>query len=367
MTSLRVGVSGAGHIATSRHLPAYSQYDRAELVALFEPDTQRARTACDAYGLESATSFADLCDRVDLVSLCTPPAIHSEQAVAALDRGTSVLTEKPMALSVDEADRMVGAADRSDGTLSVVHNFLFMRSVKRALDLVARGEIGSVVRTQAVLMRTGGDEAQYVAEAEGTGNHELRFWNMAPHVLYLTRAFVGSMELRDADATPHETRPGYRSLRARFDGTGGAVGELSFVWDAPLSEWWLLVSGTEGYLAVDLYRDILVRIDAEEDRSPIRVMRVLLESAGQATVGGVVAGVRYLRDRFVDGYRIPDAGFSEQIHGVVDSVLDGREPPVTGADGRAVVRDVADVAEAAGIAARPVGSNEKVSRPATSD
>ena len=349
MTNLQVGIAGAGNIATSRHLPAYRNDDRVTLAAIYDTNVKKARSVGREYGIPSVSSFEELCDRADLLSLCTPPSVHCEQAVTAMEAGCHVLTEKPMAMSIGEANQMIDTAEKTDRVLSVVHNFLFMKSMREARNLVADGAVGDVVRTQAFLIKNEGQGKEYVRAAEEQGNAGIRFWDEAPHMMYLTRAFIGEMSLRNADATAHSSGPGYRSVRARFDGEQEALGGISFMWDAPLSEWWLVIFGDDGLLAVDIYRDLLLQFDAENEHSAIRVISLLLRGVGQATLGGFMAGVRYLRDRFVEGYRIPDAGFSYQIHRIVDAVLKDEVPPVTGTESREVLADMAIIGDATGM------------------
>lgn len=349
MNKLRIGVAGAGNIATSRHIPAYQNNDHAHLAAIYDTDAGKARRVGNTNDLLVVDSFDELLTETDLVSLCTPPSVHRDQAVTALESGCHVLSEKPMAMSVSEATDMIDAAAANDRVLSVVHNFRFMKSIREAVSLVERGAIGDVVRTQAFLVKKEGEGKEYVAEAERNGNEGIRFWDEAPHMMYLTRAFIGNMDLDEATATQFPNQHGYRSIRARFSGEDDTLGGITFFWDSPVSEWWLVVFGTDGLIAIDIYRDLLLQFDAESEHSAVRVISILAQAVGQASVGGFTAGLRYLRDRFVDGYRIPDAGFSYQIHRVVDAVHEGSAPPVTGAESRAVLEDMYAVSEATGL------------------
>jgi len=356
MPNLRVGVVGAGFIANSRHLPAYQNNDRVEVIGIHDKNERKAESVSRNHETPAYGSFDELCEAADVVSLCTPPRVHCEQAVAAMETGCHVLTEKPMAMSMDEAMRMIETAEETNRVFSVVHNFIFMKSIRDARERVAAGEIGNVVRTQAFIVKKENQSKEYVQDALERGDVGVQFWDEAPHMMYLTRAFIGEMNLGDAQGTTHNDRPGYRSVRAQFTGEGDALGGISFMWDAPLSEWWFVIFGEDGLIAVDIYRDLLLQFSAEAEHSALRVISLLYSAVGQAALGGITAGLRYLQDRFVEGYEIPDAGFSYQIHCFVDAVIEGEEPPITGAESRAVLGDMYAISEATGISVTPDNS-----------
>jgi predicted dehydrogenase len=103
---LAVGIAGCGNVS-GHHVPALRAARGVRLAAAFDVDaTAAART-----GAPVAGSLEELIERVDVVAVCTPPGSHADVAVAALEAGRGVLVEKPLALTLDDADRIVAAAD----------------------------------------------------------------------------------------------------------------------------------------------------------------------------------------------------------------------------------------------------------------
>jgi predicted dehydrogenase len=84
-------------------------------------------------GAEVLTDFRDLIGRVDAAVVAVPTASHLEVAEALLERGVHVLVEKPMTISLADADRMIDAADRAGATLAVGHTERFNPAVEAAL------------------------------------------------------------------------------------------------------------------------------------------------------------------------------------------------------------------------------------------
>jgi predicted dehydrogenase len=105
MSPLTVGIAGCGKVSR-RHIPALRAAHGVELVAAFDLDPGAARST----GVAVAGSLAELIGRVDLVAVCTPPETHAEVAVEALAAGRDVLVEKPLATTLEDADRIVAAA-----------------------------------------------------------------------------------------------------------------------------------------------------------------------------------------------------------------------------------------------------------------
>ncbi len=104
--TLAVGIVGCGAVAR-HHVPALRAARGTQLAAAFDVDA----SAAAATGAPVAASLGDLIERVDLVAVCTPPDLHADVAVAALEAGRGVLVEKPLATTLADADRIVAAAD----------------------------------------------------------------------------------------------------------------------------------------------------------------------------------------------------------------------------------------------------------------
>ncbi|TVR71752.1 MAG: gfo/Idh/MocA family oxidoreductase [Sphaerobacteraceae bacterium] len=148
MTKLRAGLIGTGTIAHSAHLPAmqYLGHD-IELIAVADIRAEAAQAAVKKYGAETWYSdYRELLNRddIDFVDICTPEFLHCEQVVAAAEAGKHILCEKPMAATVDEADRMIAAAKANDVMLMIGHSRRFTDRYRNAWQAVAEGRIGNV-------------------------------------------------------------------------------------------------------------------------------------------------------------------------------------------------------------------------------
>ncbi|MGQ9631610.1 MAG: Gfo/Idh/MocA family protein [bacterium] len=123
MKKLGVAVVGCGRIANSAHLPAIKALsDEVELVAVVDTIEERAKKSFERFGagkmyLSTEEAFKD--PEIDAVVLCLAHHLHAPVTVEACGAGLHVLVEKPMANTVEEADRMIEAAERAGVTLMV--------------------------------------------------------------------------------------------------------------------------------------------------------------------------------------------------------------------------------------------------------
>ncbi|MDT0446228.1 Gfo/Idh/MocA family protein [Streptomyces johnsoniae] len=149
---LRAAVVGTGGIVTGSHLPALRAHDeRVELTAAVDIDPDRLgtfRAAADAAGMSGVRGYTDLDAmlaeaRPDLVLIGTPPSLHREQTVAALEAGAWVLCEKPLCLSLEEYEAIAAAEQSSGAFASVVFQHRYGSGAVHARELIAGGELGA--------------------------------------------------------------------------------------------------------------------------------------------------------------------------------------------------------------------------------
>lgn len=119
-TALRAGILGTGAIA-AHHAEALAADPLAELVAVADV----RRESAEAFGQTWHAAVHDdlpslLAAGIDVLHVCTPPGVHAEQAIAALDAGVHVVVEKPPARSLEQLDDMVAAAKRNQRELAIV-------------------------------------------------------------------------------------------------------------------------------------------------------------------------------------------------------------------------------------------------------
>lgn len=146
MPLVKFAVIGCGNIGL-RHLAVLAELPNAEVVAICDPDPIRLAQGVDRY--PDAKAFGSLDELLagcvaNVISICTPHYLHAEHTLQAVAAGRHVLVEKPMALSVADADRMIAAAQAAGVLLMVVKQNRYNVPValtKRALESAHFGRL----------------------------------------------------------------------------------------------------------------------------------------------------------------------------------------------------------------------------------
>ncbi len=323
---LRVGVIGGGWVATERHIPAFKRDPRVLVTALADRSLSRAEVIARRFGiLYYSTSPDEVMRRVDAVSICTPPWTHAELSINALSKGCHVLVEKPMATSLDDAAKMRTTAEQHGRILCVSHNLLFASSVRSALRLAAEGRIGRVHTVVA------GQLSSWSRRLPRWHTHLPGglFYDEAPHMIYLIRAFIGELNVATASLRSRGNGESFH-VSARLEGVQGSA-SLEMVIGAPVSEWFVAVIGSKGVLLIDVFRDILVFIRPDAAHRPADVLRTSAAAIRQHFLGAFRSGLRLLHRRLFFGH-------DELVRRFVDSILYTTPVPASVDDGLEVVR-----------------------------
>ncbi|NLU25120.1 MAG: Gfo/Idh/MocA family oxidoreductase [Clostridiales bacterium] len=154
---IKVGIIGCGKIAQVRHLPEYAHNPDVQLVGYYDKNVDRAEAIAKQYGGIAYASYFDLLKNpeIDAVSVCVENRNHAEISNAALYAGKHVLCEKPMAVTLQECESMVAAAERNGKYLMIGHNMRLNPVHRRAKELLDAGIIGDVITFRTILGNAG--------------------------------------------------------------------------------------------------------------------------------------------------------------------------------------------------------------------
>jgi predicted dehydrogenase len=135
------------------HTGALTESKRAELLAVCDIKPDRAEAAGKQHGVPYCTDYNDILKNpdIDAVHICTPHYLHAPIAVAALNAGKHVFTEKPMAMTSADAKAMIDAADRNKKKLGVCFQNRFKNTVAAARELIQSGEAGAVLGGRGIV------------------------------------------------------------------------------------------------------------------------------------------------------------------------------------------------------------------------
>jgi predicted dehydrogenase len=139
------GIIGCGDVTEVKSGPALQKAERSQLVSVMRRDAAKAADYAARHGVPRWTDDADtlIADpEVTAVYVATPPSSHADYTIRALEAGKHVLVEKPMALTLEDCDRMAAAAEAAGRKLCVSYYRRALPRFERLREIVLGGEIG---------------------------------------------------------------------------------------------------------------------------------------------------------------------------------------------------------------------------------
>ena len=333
---LGVGIVGTGRIS-DLHAIEYLANPAARIVALCDADTARATGRAAAWGLDDVAIDDDvdaLLARpdVDLVEILLPHHLHLGAALKAIDAGKIVSLQKPMCISLAEADALVEAAEHSGRPFKVFENFVFYPPVMKAGQLIDEGAIGTPVSIRiksnpgrsATAWEVPESTVAWRRQTEKSGGGPLVF-DDGHHKFALAWHFMGEAEAVHAfightETTDRSWIDAPSMVSFRFP--GNRVGNLEVVYSPEL--------------------DIVTRHYAQDDRVEITGTRgVLWINGGHGRLGNAAPVVLY-RDGTLTEYRDIETGWEQSFvlstRHFLGVLAEGGKPVLTTREGRQVLR-----------------------------
>lgn len=304
-TPVRFALVGAGAIAQT-WAEALRRTPAARLAAVVDPHAPAAAALAETEGCAALPSHAGVEAHADAAIVCAPPALHERLTCELLAAGLDVLCEKPLAIDLAGARRMVAAARRHGRLLSMASKFRFAEDVVRARSLLAGGVVGEPVLYQNVFTARVDMSRRWNADAAVAGGGVLI--DNGCHAADLLRYLIGPVrEVMAVEAPRIAGLPVEETvhLLARTAGDTLATIDLSWSVHEPLEQF-VLVLGSRGTLSIGWTRSRYKALGASE---------------------------------WVDfgaGYRKIDA-FAAQLADFLSARRDGREPRISHADALASV------------------------------
>lgn len=343
--SLGFGIIGCGVIAPF-HAKGIQNARGARLVAVADIISEKARQFAQEYsagengaGEHGAVAwykdYQDLLKRDDIqvICICTPSGMHADMAVDAAQAGKHVLSEKPMAITLPQLDRMIAACRKAGvklGTIFQRRTYESSRQVKQAIE---QGKLGKLVLGDAYLKyyRT----QEYYNSAGWRGTWELdgggALMNQGVHGIDLIQWLMGDVEsvyARSA-ALAHdiEVEDTAVAVLQYKNGAFGVIEGTTSVY--PGLETRLEIHGEKGTIILEEQTITRWSFIGEEDPGP-----------GAGAVEEKAGGS-------ADPAAIATAGHLRQIQDMVDAVRENREPLVNGEEGRKAVEIILAIYESA--------------------
>jgi predicted dehydrogenase len=310
---LRVGLVGAGVIGRP-HLAALLQIADVKVVGIADPVTTSATALAIPAGAVAYADHRELLGKVDAVWICTPNFLHAEQTVEFARAGVHVFCEKPIALDLGAADRMIAAAREAKVQLmigQVIRYYPETIAIKKLLD---GGELGDPVYVygRRLFSRTVALSADWRRDVGRSGGMTLE---SGVHEVDTVRwlggeivAIGGNVVYADPEYPDYDT-----DFRGIFKLASGATGAVEISVHHPLPDWSWGIVGTKAIAFSPRRGEVQVARSGGQGETELRMIAV---------------------DSVYDVGRQVNRSMLAENQAFVDAIQDGRPVPIPGEEGR---------------------------------
>ena len=292
----------------------------------------------------TGTDFDELLKKStpDIIHICTPPKTHATMTIKALEAGCHVLLEKPMATSIEDAERILETRNKSKRMLCMMHNHLFDPPVLQVRRLVESGILGDLLYGEGRYFL---DTDKMIEENMDRPEHWVHSLNSSiageytPHTIYLLQSFFGpAKELQvmyDAAGSSGKAELQHESfaIQIRF---AKALGRILMIDRMPYGHFSIDLYGTHAAVYINMM-DLTYRIERIRTGMPLAAARMgsTVEQSLQGlwqTFGNAL--------KIITGRLKRRPGHRALIQSLYQSIHLGTAVPVPGEEGRDTVRTI---------------------------
>ncbi|MFF2484022.1 Gfo/Idh/MocA family protein [Paenibacillus sp. NPDC058071] len=325
---IHFAIVGCGHIAY-KHAEAIREIDSAQISAVCDTNPATLDKFVELTGARGYLNLEEMLGSepdVDVVCICTPSGLHARLAVTIARAGKHLIIEKPLALTLEDADRIQEAAKAAGVKAAVVHPNRYRPAILRLKQALERGAFGKLSHVNATVRWNRGQA--YYDQAPWRGTQAMDggvLMNQAIHSLDLLQWLFGEVEQIKAMVDTRVRRIEAEDVAVatlRFeDGTLGLVEAATTVYEKNLEET-ISVFGEDGYAVIGGVTANWIKHWKSASMSDPDIAALIEEIEN-------------------DPYGQP--GHRHIIEDMIGAIRDDREPAVTVEDGRRAVKLVLDI------------------------
>ena len=355
----RVAIAGLGRAARLYHLPSLRRIDGVQIVGGFDPVAASRETWSNESGLDAHDDLDELLTRSKpgVVVVATPPDTHADVCVRALEHGAHVIVEKPFAVSVVEADRVLAAARDAGRRVAVNHQFTEAPIFRAVLDAAHGGEYGRLAFAQVWQLMDLAPWDEPTAWRAGMARRTLLEGGV--HLVYLLVALFGELPISVSaqhSAGFHDDRAADAVQLVTLEFSGGRLGQITIdrLCKGGTRYMELRADCERGSLRASLGGRAVVQIGRKRaERTGIRV------DLGAGGLAWVETGLRR-RTLARSPREMTERATEAVLRAAFDAFRRNVEPPSSGRNAREIIATIEAAYESAAIGARvslrePVG------------
>ncbi|MFH1678409.1 MAG: Gfo/Idh/MocA family oxidoreductase [Candidatus Omnitrophota bacterium] len=335
--TISVGIVGCGQIIRA-HLPALKAIQGINIVGICDVNIDSAKKLAVEFGISDVYPSLEAMlkeKRPNVVHILTPPQVHKDLAIYAMESGCNVLVEKPMALNAQEAEIMLKVAEENKVKLGVVHNLLYEPVMIAARKMITEGRLGDIVYVESWYGSNLGSNLDSRYMTPGAKDHWALtlpgslYQNLMPHPLCLLMDIIGRPDKLHVASSHTGTVKAMESDELRvMTESKGKLGLISISLAVSPRYQFFNIYGTKMSLRVDFLNKTLIR-HGSISGMPSVVSRALMNlSQAKTIVNGMIRNVWQVScGKFTpyEGTRVLIKEFYKAVAGKGELPVSGKE------------------------------------------
>ena len=248
----RIAIIGCGQMGRW-HFNAYKQNPQVELAAFADSDTSKAQKFAQEAGGRAYGTHQEMIkdEKLNGVSLCTVPVTHYPIVLDLLDAGINVLCEKPLAVSVSQAQAMTAKASEKNKLLLTAFKFRFFEEVQKAKGLLDKNSLGRIISFRLMFAGAMDMQGSWYADKNISGGGILM--DNGPHAFDIIHYLFGDILSTMTQFNNFQKIAVEDTAQIICGLKNGAQGVIDLSWSAPIpSKTYLEIYGEEGTALLDL-------------------------------------------------------------------------------------------------------------------
>ena len=341
MARLEIAIIGCGYV-TEGHLNAWRKVPQAKVIAVSDLNEKLAEKTAQRWKIpHHYRTLSEILaqSRPNVVDICTPPQTHAAIAIEAMKAGANVLIEKPMTMTVNDAQAIFDCQKDTGVIVGVLHNWLFDEPILAARSLVEKGVVGEVFGVNVEALNSQRDP---MVVNKNHWSHSFpggRLSEMLAHPIYLLRYFLGGdLEINAVQVSKigNYDWMKFDEFSAIFK-VGPKMGRAYVSFNSSRDAIYVSICGKEGIIKVDVINSTLIVLPKMETSRFNKGLDSLRQASQLAKSAARSAGkVMFRRWR---------TGHDNYIQLFARSLINNGQPPVTVEDGLAVIKSLVAVCE----------------------
>lgn len=331
MKQLGFGIIGCG-VISDWHARSVQAIDGAELIGAADLNEAARKSFAERYGIRAFDSIEDLlaCPEISVVSICVPSGLHAPLAIQAANAGKNIIVEKPMALTVSEADEVIAACEKNGVKVAVISQIRFTEAIRVLKKAINDGTFGRIV-TGDVFMRYY-RSPEYYASSAWRGTYKMdgggALMNQGIHGIDCLQYVMGDIKsvMASAKTLVHNIEV-EDTCSAVVEYANGAIGVIQGTTSVfPGYPRILQISGSKG--SATLEEDSILRWDTVDGKVPEGIILGRTKASGASDPKAIG----------IEGHKL-------QIEDMYHAVLENRKPLVDMYEGRKPVKIITAIYE----------------------